>query len=108
MEKFKVNNLTLAKAIGVSHVAIGNFVGGQLPKTEHLVGLADYFGCSTDWLLGRERNEAEAPRVLRESPVPFLPTDLRRKNAVAKLRRQMQNLQSQITSINEALNELEK
>jgi transcriptional regulator with XRE-family HTH domain len=47
-----LNNLQLAKAVGLSHVSIGNFLNGQLPKSEHLVSLADFFDVTTDWLLG--------------------------------------------------------
>jgi transcriptional regulator with XRE-family HTH domain len=49
-----LNNLDLAKAVGLSHVSIGNFLNGQLPKSEHLLALADLFGVTTDWLLGRD------------------------------------------------------
>jgi transcriptional regulator with XRE-family HTH domain len=81
MEKFKVNNLALAKAIRVSHVTIGNYVGGQMPKSEHLLGLANYFICSADWLLGREGDDGQplwmTPEHLKK--VAALPADALRE-----------------------------
>ncbi len=63
-----LNNLELAKAVGLSHVSIGNFLNGQLPKSEHLVRLADFFGVSTDWLLGGDAevlpNESSQTKLL--------------------------------------------
>ena len=52
-----MNKLQLAKAIGVSHVAIANFLNGQLPRSAHLASLADFFGVRTDWLLGRDNDD---------------------------------------------------
>lgn len=53
MDQRKINSLNLGKAIGTSHVTILNYRGGQLPKSEHLISLADFFGVSTDAMLGR-------------------------------------------------------
>ena len=56
----KLSNPELGRAVGLSHVSIGNFLDGQLPKSEHLHALAEFFGVTTDWLLGREPGEAQA------------------------------------------------
>ena len=80
MEKSPISNPALGRAIGVSHVAIGNFLSGQLPKSEHLYGLARFFGVSTDYLLtGKDSGnvktveyaiKAEVPEPLHDKPMP--------------------------------------
>lgn len=46
----------LAKAIGVSSVAIGQYYNGEtLPSIEKLIKIADYFHVSTDYLLGKTK-----------------------------------------------------
>lgn len=51
----EISMLDLATAIGVSDAAISNWENGiNEPKASYLVRLADYFGCTTDYLLGRE------------------------------------------------------
>jgi len=59
-----LSNAELGKSVGLSHVSIGNFLDGQLPKSEHLAALADFFGVSTDWLLGRDKEKETAPEYL--------------------------------------------
>ena len=54
MAQRDVNNISLAKQIGVSHPVIGNFLAGQSPKSEQLAALADFFNVSMDWLVGRD------------------------------------------------------
>jgi SOS-response transcriptional repressor LexA len=63
----------LAKEIGLSHVAIGNFLNGQLPKSEHLAMLADFFHVTTDYMLGREPEKKAGKEAtgLRESGGPY-------------------------------------
>ena len=46
---------TLAKAIGYSQRAISKWINGQAEPTATAISLcAEYFGVSTDYLLGRE------------------------------------------------------
>ena len=52
MGKKGLNASQLGKQISVSHVTIGNYLDGQLPKGEHLVSLASYFGITMDELVG--------------------------------------------------------
>lgn len=54
-----INNASLGRAIGVSHVTIGNYVEGQFPKSEHLLALADFFGVTMDSLIGREESRPQ-------------------------------------------------
>lgn len=62
----------LAKEIGVSHVATGNFLKGQTPKSEHLFALSQYFGVTMESLLGCDDCPAPALKaaapVLRDAP----------------------------------------
>ena len=44
MEEKKVSNTELGRAIGVSHVTIGNYLNGKMPKTDHFFSIARFFG----------------------------------------------------------------
>ena len=48
-----VNNVELARSLGVSHVAVGNYLKepGQLPRADGLARIAEYFGVSMESLL---------------------------------------------------------
>lgn len=48
-----MNNVSMAKAIGVSHVAVGNYVKGRVPKAAILQRIADFFGVSSSVLLSQ-------------------------------------------------------
>lgn len=46
---------SLAKAVGVSPQSISNIISGtHRPKLPLLVAIADHYGVTVDWLLGRE------------------------------------------------------
>ena len=92
-----LTNAQLGKAVSLSHVSIGNFLDGQLPKSEHLAALAAYFGVTTDWLLGRE-NESAAP-ALREAAPEYLLDD-----ALAEL----EELKEKVLSLERALRRLKQ
>jgi transcriptional regulator with XRE-family HTH domain len=93
----RLTNLELGKAVGLSHVSIGNFLEGQLPKSEHLLALAKFFGVTTDWLVGHEP-EAARP-ALRENPPGYLLDD-----ALAEL----ETLKEQVQSLERALRRLKE
>ena len=57
----------------MSHVAIGNFLKGQAPKSEHLAELAEYFEVTMDSLYWPDREKAED--LLREKPPEYLIDD---------------------------------
>jgi phage repressor protein C with HTH and peptisase S24 domain len=59
----------LGKEIGVSHVAIGNWLEGQVPKSKYLDALARFFGVSMGWLLTGE--DAKSELKLREAGGPY-------------------------------------
>ena len=51
-----VNSSQLARAIGVSHVAIGNYLKkGRQPRTEEASKIAEFFGVTIDHLLNQDR-----------------------------------------------------
>jgi transcriptional regulator with XRE-family HTH domain len=91
-----LSNAELGKSIGVSHVSIGNFLDGQLPKSDNLAALAEFFGVSTDWLLGREAKDSAAP-ALREKPAEYLIDD-----ALAEL----EEIKEKVLSLERALRRL--
>ena len=50
-----INKKTLAKNVGINATCISHYIlGKRVPTVANLVKLADYFKCSTDFLLGRE------------------------------------------------------
>lgn len=59
------NKLRLSKDIGVSSSLVSAWVkGGKTPSTENIIALADHFGVTTDFLLGRSE--------VRPKPAPEL------------------------------------
>ncbi len=53
----KISQANLAKSIGVSQKAIDFWERGvNEPKASYIVKLADFFGVSADYLLGRDDN----------------------------------------------------
>ena len=52
----------LADALGVSQRAYSHYENGtrKIPL-DILVALADFYGCSTDYLLGRTKGKSKAP-----------------------------------------------
>lgn len=53
-ESTKTSQHQLAMVLGVSQSTVGMWESGKnLPSVTTLMELADYFGCSTDYLLGR-------------------------------------------------------
>lgn len=61
MVRHDLNAFQLARAVGVTHPTIGNFLKGAPPNAKHLAALADYFKVSTDFLLGRESSYDSPP-----------------------------------------------
>ena len=62
-----INNVELGRALGVSHVAVGNYLkeSGQLPRADGLARIAEYFGVSMESLL---RPNAVVGRIKEEPP----------------------------------------
>lgn len=64
-----LNHKTFAEKVGISESCISQYMCDKhVPTVENLVKLADYFHCSTDYLLGRE--EENNCHIFKECP-PF-------------------------------------
>lgn len=49
----KISSVQLTSVLGCGHATINRYLKGyRLPKTDFVVRLADYFQCTTDYLLG--------------------------------------------------------
>lgn len=58
---------SLAKAVGVSHVTIGNYLSGNNPpKSDHLRALAEFFAVSMDELFTGEDRISRARKIAYE------------------------------------------
>ena len=54
IQKRQINDLRVAKDLKLSSSRISDWRNGhRFPTVENLIKLADYFGVSTDYLLGR-------------------------------------------------------
>lgn len=59
--------LTVVKDIGIAHGNITKWKNGSIPRGDTLQKLADYFGVSVDYLLGKDTRRDEPPvRLYRE------------------------------------------
>lgn len=57
-----VNQDTAAEACDMSRVALARYeTGARIPRAENAARLADYYGVTVDYLLGREDQPAPAP-----------------------------------------------
>ncbi len=63
-----LNAVALGSAIGLEHSAISCYLRDEgMPNLANLIALANFFGCSTDFLLGLEENYHQ---IYQECP-PF-------------------------------------
>ena len=61
-EKKKLTQTKVGIDVGLSQEVISHFeIGNSKPNIDNLIKLADYFNCSTDYLLGR----TDIPEVIR-------------------------------------------
>ena len=59
MEEHEIKTVALAKALGVRHSTISNYVNGkQLPNVEILIKIVDYFNCSANSLFGLQEHSS--------------------------------------------------
>ncbi len=69
MEEAEISTPALAQKINLDHSEISKFLrGDRLPSTTTLVTLADYFNCTTDYLIGLSDDLDE--RTFKQRP-PF-------------------------------------
>lgn len=84
MNERGIDNAKLARSIGVSPTAVGNYVAGRVPRAEILARIAEFFEITTDQLLLGEtlramKNDfesaaaeaAEKARTVREEQIIF-------------------------------------
>ncbi len=56
LQYFHINKYRLCKDIPITHSVIYNWQRGMYaPSLDYILKLADYFGCSVDFVLGREK-----------------------------------------------------
>ena len=89
----QIKNLTqkqVADFLKCNQTAVGKYERGELePSISNICKLADFFGCTTDYLLGREDdfgvvagNASNAPALTQEEPQ--LLKDFRLLNDISK------------------------
>lgn len=67
-KKRGISQEQLAEVLGVSRQAVSKWESGQaLPEIDKIIGMSDYFGVSTDWLLRGIEPAAKQP-VPRKNP----------------------------------------
>jgi phage repressor protein C with HTH and peptisase S24 domain len=65
----------IAKQIGISYGAYQKYEGGSIPTGKHLLRMANFFGCTIDWLLrGEEKSDRQVITQwgIKESPIKYL------------------------------------
>ena len=55
-----LTNYQLAKDLDIHPTTVANWLAGKAPRKKTLALLAEYFGVSTDYLLGNEQKEKPA------------------------------------------------
>ncbi|ACV63239.1 transcriptional regulator, XRE family [Desulfofarcimen acetoxidans DSM 771] len=71
----KASKQAVANAINISRPAISQFASGEnLPSAEKLVALADFFGVSIDYLVGRS-DDPRIPNALSNTICDFFADD---------------------------------
>ena len=61
----ELNQVQLAEKLGVKKQSVSNWENDNImPSIDMLIKIADFFDVSTDYLLGRETQEANAPHML--------------------------------------------
>lgn len=51
MKKSGISKAQLARDLGVSNAHVANWLGGQMPRAEHLLPISRHFNVSMEWLL---------------------------------------------------------
>ena len=92
LEKTGATAYKLSKDTGISQGMISNWrSGNRMPSAENLIALADYFGVSVDYLLGRDANERTKSPGMEDS----MPRDEQERELI-RLARQADSTQKAI------------
>ena len=63
----KLNQDVVSEACGISRIALARYeTGARTPRAEYVARLADFYGVTVDYLMGRE----EAPAIQHTNPLP--------------------------------------
>lgn len=77
-KEHKITQVDLAKVIGVERSSVGKYETGTMPSAEVLTSIAEYFGVTTDYLLGVSesqrppKNNAEVQKIISALPLDLL------------------------------------
>lgn len=75
-----INNAELARRIGVSHVSVGNYLAGRVPKYDVAQRIAEVFGIAPDYLLNP--GKYKRPFDLAKEAAALCEGDEKEKNEV--------------------------
>lgn len=81
-EKTKPN--IVAKELNISSASVTGWKKGSPPNSERLEAIADYFGVTTDYLLGRNGSDPELPEDERKLLENYRRSDERGKDLIRK------------------------
>jgi transcriptional regulator with XRE-family HTH domain len=97
LEERGIQQKELAKGTGLSPASIHKYLNGAMPGSAELGSIADFFGVTTDWLLGREAASELETSALREAPAQSLVDDAFKE---------LEDLKEKVQSLDRALKRL--
>ena len=75
----------VAKELNISSATVTGWKQGSPPNSERLVAIADYFGVTTDYLLGRSGTDPELPEDEIELLQNYRKSDEKMKKLIRKM-----------------------
>jgi transcriptional regulator with XRE-family HTH domain len=99
LEERKVQQNELARGTGLSPASIHKYLNGAMPGSAELGSIADFFGVTTDWLLGREPGGEPGVTALRETPAEARVDDALKE--LADLKEKVQSLDRALKRLKE-------
>ena len=89
----KITQDDIAEIAGVTQTTVGRWLKGTVPKGDDLVKIANHFGRSIDWLMGREVGHQSVAIRDAISPEPVL---LEVLEELAELRERMKTIETKL------------
>lgn len=83
-EKKRIKPSNVAKDLNISSPTVTGWKKGSPPSSERLEAIADYFGVSTDYLLGRSGTDPELPEDEKRLLNNYRKADERGKNRIQR------------------------
>jgi transcriptional regulator with XRE-family HTH domain len=99
LEERRVQQNELARGTGLSPASIHKYLNGAMPGSVELGSIADFFGVTTDWLLGRDPDGGPAAMALRETPAEARVDDALKE--LADLKEKVQSLDRALKRLKE-------